>query len=109
VQWNEDVKFNFFPFQNCGVKASFKFLQYMEIVKRDIAAQDLFVSDSRESDVKTYDDSKINDLYKQIFVTGEFESKPLFIQAFTHHSCYSDNSCECNQKLAFLGNALLGK
>ena len=91
------------------MKASFEFLQFMRVLKDDISLQTLFASNWRKFDGEGDGVEKLKNLYNRIFVKRDYDSESLFAQVFTHHSCYPESSSECNRKLAFLGNALLGK
>lgn len=38
----------------------------------------------------------------------KFKSKQLPLEALTHHSCFPEFTTNCNQKLAFIGDSILG-
>lgn len=81
----------------------------MYVLKRDISLQTLFLTNPKKSNWEDGGADAVKHLLDKIFLSEDYELNPLLAQVFTHHSCYPESSSECNRKLAFLGDALLGK
>ncbi len=103
-----DSGFNFslcaFLFQNCGVRSGLFFLQHVGILPQCITVDDLY---SNTRNMKSSDHFYGFDYVCEI-LRYKFTSVELLTEAFTHHSCFPNSETECHQKLAFLGEAMLG-
>lgn len=81
-------------------------LQKVGILKQNINILELF-SNCDESDLFDYQFSGLETVCERI--NYKFQSTKLPYLAFIHHSYFPEDYVECNQRLAFLGDAILGK
>lgn len=90
--------------QNIGVDSSFKFLQYVGLLKNDVSVGDFYKTNSKSRDEYS---SYGHDRLKTV-LGYEFKNSVLLLEALTHPSYFGDSTVECNYKLAFLGESILG-
>lgn len=76
------------------------------MLRQNIEISELF-SNCDESNLVGYQFSGFETVCERI--NYKFKSTKLPYSAFVHHSYFPDNDVECNQRLAFLGDAILGE
>lgn len=81
-------------------------LQKVGLLKQNINLPELF-SSINESDILDYQFSGFETVCKRI--NYKFKSTKLPYLAFVHHSHFPEDYVDCNQRLAFLGGAILGE
>ncbi|KAK7602131.1 hypothetical protein V9T40_009572 [Parthenolecanium corni] len=89
---------------NCGVPSTLFVLQRVGLLRQNIEISELF-SNCDESNLVGYQFSGFETVCERI--NYKFKSTKLPYSAFVHHSYFPDNDVECNQRLAFLGDAIL--
>lgn len=90
--------------QNTGIESTFSFLQYVGVLKNRVSAKDFHKTVSELDDEYSHCG---HDRLKEI-LGYEFNDKKLLAEALTHHSYFNDFSVDCNYKMAFLGESILG-